>query len=138
MPKLKPGNETKSQLVALRMPAKLRHGLDVIARANGVSTTDAVLLAIRHYLESKVIRTATAKVDTSDSLEAVADITWANTEAGRFLRMASRWPILLTDHENGLLFKIMDDKQLHDPEGMMVSGVPISEAKIIAGWDKLQ
>lgn len=136
MPKLKPGNETKSQLVALRMPAKLRHGLDVIARANGVSTTDAVLLAIRHYLESKVIRTATATVDTADSLEAVADITWANTEAGRFLRMASRYPILLTDHENDLLFKVMEDEQLHDPEGMMVSGVPISEAKLIDGWGK--
>lgn len=138
MPKLKSGNETKSQLVAVRVPAKLRHGLDVIARANGVSTTDAVLLAIRHYLASRVIRTATATADTSNDLDAVADITWANTEAGRFLRMASRFPILLNDREHELLFKIIEDSSLHDPEGMWVSGVPISEAKLAMRWDKLQ
>lgn len=138
MPKLKSGNETKSQLVAVRVPAKLRHGLDVIARANGVSTTDAVLLAIRHYLESKVIRTATATSDTVDKLDAVADITWANTEAGRFLRMASSFPILLNDRENELLFKILEDSSLHESDGMLITGVPISEAKLAMRWDELQ
>ena len=129
--------ETKSEFVAARMPPRLRHGLDVIARANGLTTTNAIAYVIRHFLQTKDVRTPNREGDGPETLEAVADATWASDEAGRFLRLASLYPDLLMDHERELLACVVRDESLRDSTGIVLGGVGISPELLRDRWEAL-
>lgn len=128
---------TKSELIAVRMPARLKHGLDLIGRVNELNTTNSVAFAIRHFLQSKELRTRCADGVLVESLESVAEATWASDEIGRFLLLASKYPQLLGEHENALLKVVLADERLRSLDGILMSEARISEEKVREHWAEL-
>jgi hypothetical protein len=137
MPKLKKGSEKKSSTVAFRMPERQRHGLDIIARACGLSTTNAIAFAIRSLLQSRGITGPVSRAEKDVTLERIAEDTFDGDELMRVLKLANDYPQLLRPHEKEFIRQVLANPQFRDPDGFLIEKIGISIEQVRVEWDML-
>lgn len=99
------GKLTRSEQVSIRLDPKLRYLAELAARKQRRTLSSYVEWAVEKSLESVMLREPPA----SSFPESVADMAgelWDVDEAERFVRLANRYPDLLT-HDEQVLWKLI-------------------------------
>lgn len=89
---------TRTEIVTVRLDEKLRHLAELAARKQRRSLSSYVEWAIQDSLERVVLKPATAD-EPAQTVASMSAHLWDVDEAGRFVKLASQYPDLLTHEE---------------------------------------
>lgn len=100
MPKLK-HKKPKTGVISVRVDPKLRYGLDLAARQQHISVSDAVVQAVVGYLESKGLMER-----QPGEIETLLDKLWNESETARIENLFNLAPGLMTGEEKAIWLTI--------------------------------
>lgn len=104
MPKLK-HKKPKTGVISVRVDPKLRYGLDLAARQQHISVSDAVVQAVAAYLASKGLMDK-----QEDKNLPLLDLIWDESESKRIVNLAQKLPSLAS-REDIMLFSLFKDME---------------------------
>jgi hypothetical protein len=87
----------RTETVGVRLPPKLRYGLVLVARKNGLTLSEAMMRALETYLENDGIG---AKPKEQGAMLSSLDRLWSESHAQRILRLVEHAPELASSHEH--------------------------------------
>ena len=131
-------------VMSLRMSARARYGLELVCRSRGLRTnTEALEYALERLLENPRDGVYLEGRDEYVPLREVLDRTWGEDEIARFLRLAERFPDLLTREERRLwnVINTTEDVLITVPHGDDPEDgfhTEVDEDAVRARWEALR
>lgn len=86
----------RTETVGVRLPPKLRYGLVLVARKNGLTLSEAMMRALEAYLENDGIA---AKQKDQGLMLSMLDKLWSESPAQRLLLLTEQAPEMATRDE---------------------------------------
>ena len=99
------GKLNRTQTVTLRLDPRLRYLTELAARTQRRTTSGFIEWAIEQSLDQVVVRSGD---DCNTTLAGEAFELWDVDEADRFIKLATRYPYLLS-HEEQIAWKLVDE-----------------------------
>jgi hypothetical protein len=96
----------KAESVGVRMPSKLRYGLELLARRNGLTLSGQIIRAAENLLEQEGL---TAK--QAGAIYTRLDVLWSQNEAERLLALCQHAPELSSGDEQAMATLLSAIKQ---------------------------
>lgn len=90
--------KTKTELISVRVPPKLRYGLELVARKKGLTLSEAMMRAAEAYLEADGIA-----AKQQGEMQSTLDRVWHENELVRLVYLFEIAPNLLTKEENDII-----------------------------------
>jgi hypothetical protein len=135
---------TSKTMLSFRVSPRMRYALELIGRSRGLgTTTEAIEYALQRVLESPRDGVYQEARDEYIPLTEVIDRTWGEDEVARFLRLAERFPELLTREERRLwdVVNSTESVLLRVPDASgdeLDAHTEIDEDAVRAQWPELQ
>lgn len=106
----------KAESVGVRMPSKLRYGLELLARRNGLTLSGQIIRASERLLEQEGL---TAK--QSGEIYTKLDVLWSQNGAERLLSLCQHAPELSTVDEQSMATLLSAIKQSANKEELITA-----------------
>ena len=107
-------DDSRSEIVTVRVHPKMRYGLELIARKAGMSLSDVALLTLGRLTETDSNKPQIKKLRGDLTPDLLEDL-WHADPIERFVRLAILGNDLLTDSERKIWNRIIKDPRFWNP-----------------------